>query len=212
MRLKQLLGVLTLLLVMSAVGVAASSQLTNVTASAQGNATVITLHASGAFTHTEYRPMDTLLLVDLSGVSAGKLKELTRKLDLPGVTSYHVLGYTGTSGAEVARLELTIAPGASVDVRQVSGALNIKVAKGANSEQPATLADAKPAVENAPMAKPVSAAIVPAPVVKPAAIKTPVPHAAPVKVNNITVEHAADSLNVEIHGSAPMTATNPMSG
>ena len=207
MRLKQLLGVLTLLLVMSAVGVAASSQLTNVTASAQGNATVITLHASGAFTHTEYRPMDTLLLVDLSGVSAGKLKELTRKLDLPGVTSYHVLGYTGTSGSEVARLELTVAPGATVDVHQVSGALNIKVMnKGANTEPPATLADAKPAVENVPMAKPVSAATAPAPVVKPAAIKTPVAHAAPVKVNNITVERAADSLNVEIHGNAPMTA------
>ena len=72
MRQKQLLGQLTLLLVLSTVGMAANSQLTNVSAAAQGNATVITLHASGAFTHTEYRPTDTLLLVDLSGVSAGK--------------------------------------------------------------------------------------------------------------------------------------------
>src|SRR3954452_19027369 len=127
MRLKQLLGLLTLLLVLSAVGTAASTQLTNVSAAAQGNATVITLHASGAFTHTEYRPTDTLLLVDLSGVSAGKWKELTKTLSLPGIASYHVIGYTGSTGAEVARVEMTIAPGAVVNVKEAGADLNIKV-------------------------------------------------------------------------------------
>ena len=127
MRLKQLLGLVTLLLVLSSVVMAANSQLTNVNAAAQGNATVVTLHASGAFTHTEYRPTDTLLLVDLSGVSAGKLKEVTRNLGLPGVNSYHVLGYTGSSGAEVARIEVTLTPGAIVDVNQAADALNIKI-------------------------------------------------------------------------------------
>src|SRR3954454_1838491 len=126
MTLKQVLGLLTLLLALSTVGMAAT-QLTNVSAAAQGNATVITLHARGAFTHTEYRPTDTLLLVDLSGVSAGKWKESNRTLDLPGVSSYHVVGYTGAGGSEVARLELNLVPGAVADVKEVSSALNINI-------------------------------------------------------------------------------------
>ncbi|HWR13289.1 MAG TPA: type IV pilus secretin PilQ [Terriglobales bacterium] len=192
MRLKQLLGLLTLLLVLSAVGMAGTSQLTNVSASAQGNATVITLHASGAFTHTEYRPMENLLLVDLSGVSAGQWKERTRNLDLPGVKSYHVIGYTGASGADVARVELTIEPGATVDVSQVAGALNIKIGdKGA--------VNAAPAVAQQKVA---------APTVKPVAMKTsaPVHTGGPVVVNNIGVSRGEDTVDIEILGNGPMSA------
>ena len=198
MRLKQVLGLLTLLLVMSAVGMAANSQLTNVSAAAQGNATVITLHASGAFTHTEYRPTDTLLLVDLSGVSAGKWKENTRTLDLPGVSSYHVVGYTGTSGSEVARLELNLAPGAMVDVNQANGALNIKItgkgsAKPAMAPAPAVAAQAKPAEPKAAEAKSVAT---------PAALKS----GSPVMVSNISVARGQGTMDIEISGNGPMTA------
>ncbi len=208
MRLKQLLGLLTLTLVLSTVGMAANSQLTNVSAAAQGNATVVTLHASGAFTHTEYRPTDTLLLVDMSGVSAGKWKELTRNVDLPGVVSYHVLGYSGASGSEVARVELSIAPGAVVDVNQSAGALNIKITGKAGAKAvehpaaPPVVAEAKP--------------VTPKPVVKAAALKTePVtaspkaemPHhsGGPVTVSNLAVSRGENSLDIEIVGNAPMT-------
>jgi len=208
MRLKQALGLLTLLLVMSAVGIAANSQLTNVSAAAQGNATVITLHASGAFTHTEYRPTDTLLLVDLSGVSAGKWKENTRTLDLPGVSSYHVVGYTGTSGSEVARLELNIAPGAMVDVSQANGALNIKITGKGSAKvapaAPAVTAQAKPADARPMETKPVAHASAPAekPVVTPAALKS----GSPVMVSSISVARGQGTMDIEIAGNGPMTA------
>ncbi len=208
MRLKQVLGLLTLLLVLSAVGMAANSQLTNVSAAAQGNATVITLHASGAFTHTEYRPTDTLLLVDLSGVSAGKWKENTRNLELPGVSSYHVVGYTGTSGSEVARVELNIAPGSVVDINQAAGALNIKIStKGtakavAPAPAPAVVAEATPAVQ-----KPVVQNHIQAPVDKPAAVKpAAMKMSGPVMVSNISVARGHGSMDIEILGNGPMIA------
>ena len=197
MRLKQLLGLLTLLLVLSTVSVAAPSQLTNVSATAQGNATVITLHASGAFTHTEYRPTDTLVLVDLGGVSAGKWKEHARNLDMPGVVSYHVLGYTGASGAEVARVELNIAPGATIDVNQAAGALNIRINNTKSAGNTATPApEAKVGIAEKPAA----------PVIERAALKTPVQKSGPVMVDNIGISRADGLLDVVIDGTGPMTA------
>ena len=212
MRLKQLLGLVTLLLVISTVGMAATTQLTNVSAAAQGNATVITLHASGAFTHTEYRPTETLLLVDLSGVSAGKLREITRNLSLPGVNSYHVLGYTGSSGSEVARVEMNLAPGAVVDVSQAGDALNIRVMSKSGN---AAAAPAQTMVaESKPVAPPKSA-VTPAPV-HAAAMKTtepPMNSGGPVRVDGIAVVRGEGSLDIEIKGTGPMTAkTMKLSG
>jgi type IV pilus assembly protein PilQ len=197
MRLKQLLGLVTLLLVLSSVGMAATSQLTSVNAAAQGNATVVTLHASGAFTHTEYRPTDTLLLVDLTGVSAGKWKELTRDVNLPGVNSYHVVGYTGSNGSEVARMELNLAPGSVVDIAQAGDALSVKIsnkhAVATNAPAPAAAAVEKPAMLSA---------------TRPAAMKTDTPahSSAMVTVNNISVVRGEGTLDIEINGTGPMTA------
>jgi type IV pilus assembly protein PilQ len=224
MRLKQVLGVLTLLLIMSTMGMAANSQLTNVSAAAQGNSTVITLHASGAFTHTEYRPTDTLLLVDLSGVSAGKWKELTKTLSLPGIASYHVIGYTGSTGAEVARVEMTIAPGAVVNVKEAGGALNIKVTgKGgevAAAAVPATKPAEKAPVKKTEVAKLETPKVAPKAEVakvetKPAVAK-PVQESAPkvasetaVKpavVTDVQVVRQAEGLNVEIEANGPVVA------
>jgi type IV pilus assembly protein PilQ len=205
MRLKQLLGLVTLLLVVSSVAMAATTQLTNVSAAAQGNATVITLHASGAFTHTEYRPTETLLLVDLSGVSAGKLREMTRNLSLPGVNSYHVLAYTASSGSEVARVEMTLAPGAVVDVSQAGDALNIRVTSK-NGVVPTAAAPAMVA-ETKPVATP-KAPLSPAPV-RTAAMKTteaPMHMGGPVTVGAISVVRGEGTLDIEIKGNGPMTA------
>ena len=198
MRLKQLLGLVTLLLVLSSVGMAATSQLTSVNAAAQGNATVVTLHASGAFTHTEYRPTDTLLLVDLTGVSAGKWKELTRDVNLPGVNSYHVVGYTGSNGSEVARMELNLAAGSVVDIAQTGDALNVKITNkntvAKNVPAPA------PVAEKTAMPKTIAA--------KPAAMKTeaPVHGGAMVTVSNVSVVRGEGTLDIEINGTGPMTA------
>ena len=206
MRLKQLLGLVMLLLVLSSVGMAAPSQLTSVNAAAQGNATVITLHASGAFTHTEYRPTDTLLLVDLTGVSAGKWKELSRNLSLPGVNSYHVVGYTGSSGSEVARVEVSLAAGSVVDINQAGDALNVKVTNK-NLVAPAAPAPAPVAEKPAVAPKPVAT--------KNVALKTeePVHSAGMVTVSNVSVVRGEGTLDIEISGSGPMTAkTMKLSG
>jgi type IV pilus assembly protein PilQ len=203
MRLKQLLGLLTLLLVTSTVSMAANTQLTNVSAAAQGNVTAITLRASGAFTHTEYRPTETLLLVDLAGVSAGQWKEQTRSLTLPGVSSLHVIGYTGTNGAEVARLEVTVAPGTAVDVRQAQGELRV-------------LVGSKEAMAAMPAERPALKAVtqMPSPAARPVAAKTEGQKTAPaaavagsmVMVSNIGVARGEDTLDIEIVGNGPMQA------
>jgi type IV pilus assembly protein PilQ len=201
MRLKQLLGLLSLMLILSSVGLAAT--LTNVSATAQGNATVVTLHASGAFTHTEYRPTETLLLVDLAGVSAGQLKEQTHNLELPNVSSYHVIGYTGANGAEVARVEITVAPTAAVDVKQAQGVLNIKI----SGKDAVASATANPVIaDEKPTAKPVAAK--PA-AVKNASVNTEAASTLPagmVTVNNIGVSRGENTMDIEIAGSGPMQA------
>ena len=68
MRLKQLLGIV-LLASASALAAATVSQLGGVLVKNQDSAAVITILANGTFTHTEYRPTDNLMLVDLAGVS-----------------------------------------------------------------------------------------------------------------------------------------------
>src|SRR5579884_4173654 len=72
MSLKQLLG-WSLPLVLSAVGAAVpTTQLTELRIRAEGSGSTVSIQASGAFTHTEYRPTDGLLLVDLPGVTPGR--------------------------------------------------------------------------------------------------------------------------------------------
>ena len=111
MRLKHTLGFIML---MVAVATAASaSQLTGVAVQAKGNTSTVTIRANGAFTHTEYRPTENLLLVDLTGVSAAKLDNQSRTLQgMPGVEGYRVTGYKGASGSNTTRVELTLAASA----------------------------------------------------------------------------------------------------
>ena len=128
MRLKQTLGVLLSLLILSALAAAAGSQLTNIRVAGQGSETTVILHASGAFNHTEYRPTDNLLLVDLSGVAAGKLKDSAQTVNRPGLASYHVVDYTGASGAPVTRVEMALTAGAVVTVSESQGDLTVRIA------------------------------------------------------------------------------------
>ena len=113
MRLKQVLGIAALLLLQSSLYAAGASRLTDVGLQSKDRSTTLTIRATGAFTHTEYRPTDNLLLVDLTGVSAAKMENKSRELHglFPGIESYHVVGYKGASGAETTRVELTLQHG-----------------------------------------------------------------------------------------------------
>ena len=169
MRLKQLLGIF---IAVSALAVTASaSQLTGVAAKADGDRTTVTIRANGAFTHTEYRPADNLLLVDLTGVSAAKLDNQSRPLTgMPGVTSYRVTGYRGASGAETTRVELALASDAVVNVDDSKDAVAVHIA---SSSQPA------------PVAQRAAAAV----------------SSGPVQIRNVSVARGKGGLNVEISAS-----------
>ncbi len=189
MRLKQLLVVL-LVSGLAVTAVAGAPQLTNLGVVGQGNTTTITLHVSGAFTHNEYRPSDGLLLVDLIGVSAGKLQDRVRALQVPGVTQYHVVGYAAAGGVQVARVELKIQPGAEAKVNEVREGLAIQV----------TASEAAPSAAPGTAEKPVVAAAEP-----PAepSTATPAP-SGPVQVQNVAVVHGSDGIEVEVSASAPL--------
>ena len=195
MRLKQLLGVIILTLFASALALAATTQLTNVNVTGQGHATTVLLHASGAFTHTEYRPIDNLLLVDLAGVTAGKLKDTVQTVNKPGLASYRVLAYTGANGAEVARVELTLTPGAVVNVATVTGGLEVRVAESAG-------AAGKPAEKPAAAAVEKAAAEAPAPVAAP---EKHLSAARPVQVKHVSVVRGKSGMEIEISASAAVT-------
>ncbi len=130
MRLKQLLGIV-LLASASAMAAATVSQLGGVLVKNQDSAAVITILANGTFTHTEYRPTDNLMLVDLAGVSPANQDAKVHAVSAPGVRSYRITGYRSAGGAEVARLELTLAPGAKVNVSEVEGGLELHVSGSA---------------------------------------------------------------------------------
>ena len=128
MRLKQLLGIV-LLASASAMAAATVSQLGGVLVKNQDSAAVITILANGTFTHTEYRPTDNLMLVDLAGVSIAHQDAKVHEVAAPGVRSYRITGYRSAAGAEVARMELTLAPGAKVNVSEVEGGLELHVSR-----------------------------------------------------------------------------------
>ena len=127
MSLKQAMRISVLLFALGALAAAGTVQLTDVAVQSHDNATTLTIKASGAFTHTAYRPADNLLLVDLSGVTADKLENQTRSLRLPGVESYHVVSYKGANGSPTARLEIALSPGAVVQLDQATNAVMVHV-------------------------------------------------------------------------------------
>ncbi len=180
---KLVLGTLMAVLVLGATVNAEASQLTQVTAAAQGSATVITIRANGSFTHTEYRPADNLLLVDLSGVSASQMDDKTHALQVPGASAYRVLGYKGASGAEVTRVEITLTPGVGVSVNEAENELRVRLT---GAGEPAAEAAEAPA----------------------AAASTPAPARASlgtVNLRDVQVSRAADGVEVSLLATGPLT-------
>jgi hypothetical protein len=190
MRLKQLLG--TILLGMSAVSmaVASDSQLSGVLVKSHDNAGVVTILASGTFTHTEYRPTDTVMLVDLADVSLPQQDAKLHSVYAPGVRSYRIQSYRSPSGSDVARIELNLMPGARAQVSDVTGGLQIEVSGASAVPSPkeiAALADRRMNAASAGTSSVVASSAI-------------------AHISNVAVTHSADGVNIEIAGSGPMTA------
>jgi type IV pilus assembly protein PilQ len=181
MRLRQLLG--TTLLAVATMATASASQLSGVLVKNHENAGEITILATGTFTHTEYRPADNLILVDLAGVSLSHPDPKVHTVFAPGVRSYRIQSYRSPAGEEVARVEITLLKGAHATVSDVEGGVRLNVS-GAPARVPSK-EDIAAAAGSALRASPSSAIA---------------------RVQGISVSRGAEGLNVEITGSGPLTA------
>lgn len=181
MRVKQLLGMILLAGVITAPAAGSVSQLAGVQVENHDQASVVSIFANGPFTHTEYRPTDNLMLVDLAGVSTEHQDAAIHAVSSAGVKSYRVVGYRSASGAEVARVELTLLPGATTRVNDIKGGVEVRISG------------------NHAMA-PTASAVEPAPSIH-AASATRLNH-----ISSITVTHGTDGVSVEVTGSGAMTA------
>lgn len=180
MRVKQLLGMILLATVITAPAAGSVSQLAGVQVEKRDQASVITILANGPFTHTEYRPTDNLMLVDLAGVSAEHQDAAIHAVSSVGVKSYRVVGYRSASGAEVARIELGLVPGASTRVNDIKGGLEVRIT-----------GDTSPVAASA----------------EPAAAKTSVAAAGHLNhISSITVARANDGMSIEVSGTSAITA------
>ena len=164
MRLKHVF-VLAPMLWFAAMAVAADTQLKEISVTAQGGATAVTLETAGPFTHSEYRPQPTMVLVDLQKVSSTALKQRQRTLDSPVVKSYRVLEYKSVGGVEVTRVELTVTEVTKLQVKETKNGLQLLFATGDFSA-----AEVKPPAAPAPQMKPAATP-------KPANLKPPKPAA-----------------------------------
>jgi type IV pilus assembly protein PilQ len=188
MRLKHTLGFMMLMVAVAAT--ASASQLTGVAVQAKGNTSTVTIKANGAFTHTEYRPTESLLLVDLTGVSAAKLDNQARTLQgMPGVEGYRVTGYKGASGTNTTRVELTLAANAIVNVNESKDALAVHV----SSDAPIASAAPEESSIHAATAAPAAHAT------------TTAASSRPVQVRSVNVVRGRNGLEVEVAASGPIT-------
>jgi type IV pilus assembly protein PilQ len=180
MRLKQLLGIA--LLTMAAMATASASQLSGVLVKNHENTGTVTILANGPFTHTEYRPTDNLMLVDLAGVSLAHPDTRVHTVFAPGVRSYRIVNYRSPEGGEVARVEISLVRGANVKVSDVEGGLKLDFT-GAPAVVPSKEAIEAEASNTATPSK---------------------PHLT--HVRKVSVAQNAGGISIEIAGSGPMTA------
>lgn len=181
MRLRQLLG--TILLAMITMATASAAQLSGVLVKNHENAGEVTILATGTFTHTEYRPADNLILVDLAGVTLSRPDPKVHTVFAPGVRSYRLQSFRSPSGEEVARVEIALIKGANVTVSDVEGGVRLNVT-GAPARVP-TKEDIASAAS---------------------AVRASSPSSSVARVQGISVSRGTDGLSVEINGNGPLTA------
>ena len=223
MRLKHVFVLAPLLWFVATAG-AADTQLKEVSVTAQGSATAVTLETAGPFTHSEYRPQPTMVLVDLQKVSSTSLKQRQRMLDSPAVKSYRVLEYKSVGGVEVTRVELTVTAATKLQVKESKNGLQLLFTTGvagtaSAATQPASkaaTAAVKPVTPAAPTAaaKPAPAAAKTAPAAAravanksaagasaKAALPTESASVPPVMIRNVGVIRTGAGVAVEIEGA-----------
>ena len=179
MRVKQLLGMILLAGVLTAPAAGSASQLAGVQVENRNQASILTILANGPFTHTEYRPTDNLMLVDLAGVSAEHQDAAIHPVSSGAVKSYRVVGYRSPSGAEVARVELTLLPGATTRVNDIKGGVEVRIS--GHSALAPTASALEPSIH-------------------------PVATGHLNHISSITVAHGVDGVSIEVAGSGAMTA------
>ncbi|HEY6307231.1 MAG TPA: type IV pilus secretin PilQ [Candidatus Angelobacter sp.] len=180
MRLRQLLGIIVLAMGTIATATASVSELSGVQVKSWENAGVVTILASGTMNHTEYRPAENLLLVDLAGVAVPHPDPTVHTVFVPGVRSYRIFGYRSAGGAETARIEINLVPGAKVDVSDITGGVEVRV-----SGAPVPVASKEQL----------------------AAITETISGSGPVShIRDISVLHDPQGLSVQITGNGPLTA------
>ena len=206
MSLKQAMRISVLLFALGALAAAGTVQLTDVAVQSHDNATTLTIKASGAFTHTAYRPADNLLLVDLSGVTADKMENQTRSLRLPGVESYHVVSYKGANGSPTARLEIALSPGAVVQLDQATNAVMVHVtgkATPAGETSVVSMPSSDMQMKSAAQSTVASEKTAARPIVGHHTFKPVVP----AQISSVTVTRSKDGLNVEIKADNTISPT-----
>jgi type IV pilus secretin PilQ/predicted competence protein len=98
-----------------------------------GGATRLEAQASGAFEYSTYRPSGSLYVLELSGVSSADAAGV-RRLNSDLVRGYRILSYS-TGNTPNVRLEVHLAPGASVNVQRPDAMdLNLVVSPAANAQ------------------------------------------------------------------------------
>jgi type IV pilus assembly protein PilQ len=205
MRLKHVF-VLAPLLLFAVIAGAADTQLKDISVTAQGGATVVAIETAGPFTHSEYRPQPSMVLVDLQKVSSSALKQRQRSLDSPAVKSYRVLEYKSVGGIEVTRIELTVTDTTKLQVKETknglqllftaSGSTAASQASPAAAPKPAASPAAAPKPAATPVAAPKPTASVPAkPVSKTESASSPV------TIRNVGVVRTSAGVAVEIEGA-----------
>ncbi|MBV9145400.1 MAG: AMIN domain-containing protein, partial [Acidobacteria bacterium] len=198
MRLKQLLSAGLAVPLFAAVA-SADSQLTGVNVQSKAGATTVTIHANGALTHNEYRPVENLLLVDFPGATIGTLDSNAHSVSVPGVTSYQVHSYKAANGSDIARVELTLDAHASVQLTNEDNGVVIAVNAAGSGSAVSTAATipARPAAavfQTASLSSPAKSAI----------------GGSIIQVRGISVVRGHDGTEVEIRASgllSPKTLT-----
>jgi type IV pilus assembly protein PilQ len=181
MRLKQLLGII-LVAVATASAAGAASQLAGVQVEKRDQASVLTIRANGPFTHTEYRPTDNLMLVDLAGVDVAQQDGNIHSVSGADLQSYRVVGYRSPAGAEVARIELKLASGATANVSEIKDGVEVRVSGSSAGPNTASAENVKAA---------------PARTAESAHIS---------RISNIAVTRGKDGINIEVTGNTSIVA------
>jgi type IV pilus secretin PilQ/predicted competence protein len=185
----------------------AVSQLNSVQVTPNANTATVTLRTTGSYAHTEYRPDQHLVLVDLTGVAAAPSIERSVALNSAVLKGYKLSNYTSASGGEVTRMELVLGDGVSVQVNDKSDGLQILLSSGV------TIASVRPPVVTSvassfPSASTPTMAVTPKPAQAGVAPSTPVPQHVVPTTRNAETQQATPIVGParSVEHSAPRSA------